>query len=97
MTNTEPPPFCSREPVPGQLLTSECGACGHSLLLHVGVDHCPVCELVHHNRQLQAAICDSRVEVHVSGVDQRVLERVIERLWLRAQVAMRDPGAHFRR
>lgn len=96
MSDVEPPEFCTTKCV-GQQMTDPCRECGHLVALHVGVDHCPVCELVHHNRQMQAAMAVGRIEVHVTGVDERTLERVIDRLRLRAEFAMREPGRHFRR
>lgn len=44
--------YCTRKPVPGQVIGAGCEDCGHAMVLHVGVDHCPVCELVHFNQQL---------------------------------------------
>ena len=83
MSDVEQPAFCAYRPVAGEILRTACVECGHTLVLHVGVEHCPVCELVHHNRQLQAAMAANRIEVHVTGVDARVLERTIERIALR--------------
>lgn len=42
-------PFCRRQLLPGDFLGKSCDGpdgCGHLLAVHVGVDHCPVCELV---------------------------------------------------
>jgi hypothetical protein len=76
----ERPAFCSYRPVPGEFLTAACVECGHALALHIGVEHCPVCELVHHNRQVRAAITNSGVHVEVTGVDTRALEDVLRRV-----------------
>lgn len=93
----EQPSLCTYRPLPGDVLKSACPNCGHAAVLHIGVEHCPVCELVEHNRQVRAAMAANRIEVHVTDVDARTLERIVERLQLRAQIGMRNPGAHFRR
>ncbi|NUP39506.1 MAG: hypothetical protein HOY76_21465 [Streptomyces sp.] len=90
----EPPALCTYQPVAGEILATACAECGHALALHIGVDHCPVCELVQHNRQVQVAMATNRIEVHVTGVDERVLERTIERMSLRAR--MRGAGPYRR-
>ncbi|NUP39176.1 MAG: hypothetical protein HOY76_19720 [Streptomyces sp.] len=94
LAEPERPAFCSYRPVAGEILATACVECGHALSLHIGVEHCPVCELVQHNRQVRAAMAANRLEVHVTGVDARVLERTVERIWLRSQFGGRGP---FRR
>lgn len=76
--------FCTYQPLPGEVLKTACPDCGHAAVLHIGVEHCPVCELVAHNRKVRAAMAANRVEVHVTGVDERVLERTLERMHFRA-------------
>ncbi|MFE9448283.1 hypothetical protein [Streptomyces sp. NPDC006739] len=46
------PRTCAAAPVPGESPGTPCADCGHAVLLHVGVDHCPVCEMLDLNRQL---------------------------------------------
>ncbi|MGW2692351.1 hypothetical protein ACWC3Y_10875 [Streptomyces sp. NPDC001296] len=87
------PGFCAYRPVPGEMLTAACVECGHALVLHVGVEHCPVCELVHHNQQVRTAMAADRIEVHVTGVDERALERTLERMSLRTMAR----GGRYRR
>ena len=79
----EQPSLCTYRPLPGDVLKSACSDCGHAAVLHIGVEHCPVCELVEHNRQLHAAMAANRIKVHVTGVDARVLERTIREMSLR--------------
>lgn len=95
MPNAEEPSFCTSRPKPGAMLAGACEECGHALVLHIGVEHCPVCEMVHHNAQVRDAMTENRVEVHVTGVDHRVLERTIERM--SAQAAMSNRSLSFRR
>lgn len=84
MPEAEQPALCTYRPVAGEILATACVGCGHALMLHIGVEHCPVCELVFHNQQVRAAMAANRVEVHVTGVDARVLERTIERIYMRS-------------
>jgi DNA-directed RNA polymerase subunit RPC12/RpoP len=63
------PRSCTTTPVPGTYLTlatlsAPCPDCGHATVLHIGVDHCPVCELVDLN---QRARDGGRVEVRIQG------------------------------
>ena len=44
--------YCATKPLSGAFLVDPCPDCGHANVLHVGVDHCPVCELLDLNRQL---------------------------------------------
>ena len=81
--NDERPTPCTYRPLAGEILATACVECGHALALHIGVDHCPVCELVERNRQLHAAMAANRIKVHVTGVDARVLERTIREMSLR--------------
>lgn len=39
--------FCTWHPAAGDILCQPCPDCGHSDLAHIGVAHCPVCELVY--------------------------------------------------
>jgi hypothetical protein len=84
LADVEPPAFCTYQPVTGETLKTACVECGHALALHIGVEHCPVCELVDHNARVRAAMAANRIEVHVTGVDERTLERAIERINLRS-------------
>jgi|GEM_PF-5195095 len=93
VADSEIPAFCTST-CAGEQANEPCRECGHLAALHVGVKHCPVCELVHHNRQVRAAMSMNRLEVHVTGVDERVLERTIKRMSLRA--GMRNPGTYCR-
>lgn len=62
--SSTPRPYCTRPPAAGEYLSAACGTCGHAVVLHVGVEHCPVCELVDLNttartrvqQELQAAV-----------------------------------------
>ena len=92
-TPPEQTSYCTYRPLPGEVLKTACPDCGHAAVLHVGVEHCPVCELVQHNRQMRAAMAANRIEVHVTGVDQRVLERTLEQMSLRAMAR----GGRYRR
>lgn len=55
MADAEQPALCTYQPLPGEILKGACQECGHAFVLHVGVEHCPVCELVQHNRQAREA------------------------------------------
>lgn len=55
MPDVQQPSFCSYRPVPGEVLKTACPMCGHAFALHIGVEHCPVCELVHLNQQAREA------------------------------------------
>ncbi|MEU5596674.1 hypothetical protein [Streptomyces sp. NPDC020298] len=80
MPDVEPSPFCSYRPVAGERLAAACVECGHALAVHIGVEHCPVCELVHRNEQVRALVGDSRVHIEVTGLDERTLERTVQRV-----------------
>jgi hypothetical protein len=41
-----PGEFCTWLALPGWVAGHPCPVCGHADLVHIGVDHCPVCELV---------------------------------------------------
>ncbi|MFJ2630848.1 hypothetical protein ACIO6U_02640 [Streptomyces sp. NPDC087422] len=58
--------YCTAKPQRGDHLTAPCADCGHATVLHVGVTHCPVCELVDLNAKASAT-SDARIEVHVQG------------------------------
>lgn len=94
VADADQPAYCTHHPAAGDVLATACAECGHALMLHIGVEHCPVCELEQHNRRVRAAMASNRLEVHVTGVDERVLERTIERMSLRA--GMRNPGTYCR-
>ncbi len=80
MSDVGSPVFCSYRPVAGEILATACVECGHALALHIGVDQCPVCELVRHNRRIRATIRDTGVHVEVTGVELRTLEDVVRRV-----------------
>lgn len=54
--SARPTRYCTRAPMPGEHLGAACGQCGHAVLLHIGVRHCPVCELVDLNERASATI-----------------------------------------
>ena len=39
--------FCTWQAPAGRRIGDPCPECGHSDVVHVGTDHCPVCELVY--------------------------------------------------
>jgi hypothetical protein len=52
--------YCTTKPLPGSYLTlasltAPCVDCAHATAVHIGVEHCPVCELVGHNANARAA------------------------------------------
>jgi hypothetical protein len=55
-----PTTYCTTKPRAGDHLTDACRDCGHAVVLHVGTDHCPVCELLDLNAQARGG---GRVEV----------------------------------
>lgn len=70
MTDEQPTGYCTTQPLPGayltpSTLTAPCPDCGHATLMHIGVGHCPVCELVDLNQQARAGA--TNVTVNVSG------------------------------
>lgn len=73
-------PYCTTTPVPGTYLTpvtltAPCPDCGHATVLHIGVDHCPVCELVDLNERARAeTVTHVTVNVTDAAID-RALER----------------------
>lgn len=76
--------YCTRKPVPGQVIGAGCEDCGHALVLHVGVEHCPVCETVDLNRQAADAIAQWR-----KLLDPREREREAFRLGARGPLPWR--------
>ena len=59
--------YCTFRPVAGDPQLA-CSACQHALTLHIGVKHCPVCELVDLNDKARdRVIGDGRIEVHLQG------------------------------
>lgn len=75
--------YCAMRPLPGQMLTDGCPGCGHAVVLHVGADHCPVCEMVGLNQQL------ARI---VEGGPNKALTRAMA-----FEIASAFPPGHFRR
>lgn len=57
--------FCRWAPAIGSLKPEDmrCPECGHSDLAHIGVDHCPVCELVY-----QATPEFRRQQMRIAGI-----------------------------
>jgi hypothetical protein len=39
--------LCTWHPAAGRVIGHPCPVCGHSDLVHIGTEHCPVCELVY--------------------------------------------------
>lgn len=62
---TQDAAYCTTAPMAGARLTDECLDCGHAVVLHVGTEHCPVCEMVDLNQQARAGA--TTVTVNVSG------------------------------
>lgn len=78
--------YCTTKPVPGTFLTlptlvNPCPDCGHAALLHIGVDHCPVCELEDLNQRNRDLIAKGQVEITINGrpPDDRYIEGVLLR------------------
>ena len=40
-------PICERTAFPGFEMAGFCPDCGHAIVMHLGVESCVVCELVH--------------------------------------------------
>jgi Zn-finger protein len=61
-------------------------------MLHIGVEHCPVCELVHHNEQAAKVVAEWR-----RTLDPQ--ERAREALRAELRGAMRNPliASRYRR
>ena len=38
--------YCLTQPVPGDYISGRCPDCGHLVAVHVGCEHCPVCEIL---------------------------------------------------
>ena len=60
--------YCTTVPLPGTFLTlgtlvAPCPDCEHATVLHIGVGHCPVCEMVDLNQQAQGAAMHVTVDV----------------------------------
>lgn len=72
--------YCATKPLPGSFLTESCADCGHSAVLHVGVDHCPVCEAVDLNQQSRRFL------------DPREREREALRLGIHGPLPWRSTG-----
>lgn len=49
------PAYCTTTPRPGDHLTDACQDCGHAVVLHIGTEHCPVCEMEDHNARARTA------------------------------------------
>jgi hypothetical protein len=60
--------FCRWVPVIGSRKPDDmrCPECGHSDLIHIGTDHCPVCELLY-----QATPQFRRQQMRIAGIPQR--------------------------
>jgi uncharacterized Zn finger protein (UPF0148 family) len=84
---TQPPAYCTTTPRAGDRIAAPCPDCGHATVLHIGVDHCPVCELVELNRRARDG---GRVEIRVEGaaVTEKKLIEAIE-----AAQRRRPPGS----
>lgn len=82
---TEPAAYCTRKPVPFAYLSDGCPDCGHAIVLHVGVNHCPVCEMVDLNRQSRDAVQQVR-----RLLDPREREREARRLGTRGPLPWRS-------
>lgn len=68
--------YCTTKPLPGTYLTlatvtAPCVDCGHATVVHIGVDHCPVCELVAYNATARAAAEAAAVTVEVTSLAER--------------------------
>ena len=81
-TPPEQPSYCTYRPLPGEVLKSACPDCGRAVALHIGVEHCPVCELVQRNRQAAADVAEFR-----RLLDPRVREQEARRAALRNPLA----------
>ena len=82
---TDPAAYCTRKPTPGAYLSDGCPDCGHAIVLHVGVDHCPVCETVDLNRQMRETVRQVR-----RLLDPREREREAFRLGTREPLPWRS-------
>lgn len=76
----EPSRYCTAHPPAGThvlALADPCKLCGHTWALHVGVGHCPVCEMVDHNSRMRGG---GSVEIRVEGqtVAAKTLASAIE-------------------
>lgn len=60
---TQAAEYCTTPPMAGARLTDECLDCGHAVVLHVGTEHCPACELVDLNQQARAGATHVTVNV----------------------------------
>lgn len=83
---TQAAPYCTTTPTVGDRLADACPDCGHATVLHIGVDHCPVCEMVDHNRR--ARITATR-HVTINGVRGAPLEVAVRRLLERRELSRR--------
>jgi hypothetical protein len=95
----QPDAYCSTTPTPGTLLApatlaAPCAHCGHATVLHIGVDHCPVCELVDLNERGRRLVDAGRVEIAVHGkpVDEAYLRDLLNK-----QIARHGPQSYIRR
>lgn len=80
-------PYCTTTPVPGTHLTpatlaAPCPDCEHATALHVGVDHCPVCEMVDLNQRARAATASTDMTVNISADADATLA---EKAWAEVQ------------
>jgi hypothetical protein len=82
---TAPTPYCTTVPRTRDRLTDACPECGHATVLHLGVGHCPVCELVALNERAREGLVRGQVEISVHGkaVNDQYLTDLLERQALR--------------
>lgn len=81
--------FCKRRPVPGDILGAACSNCGHSTALHVGVEHCPVCELVDmakRFRESESAPVSITLSVDAHKLTDAEWTQLLERLRIRNRI-----------
>lgn len=84
--------YCTSVPHAGDRLTDACRDCGHATVLHIGVDHCPVCELVDLNQQAREGLAQGHIEITVHGkvVNDQYLTDLLARQALRYGRASRN-------
>lgn len=79
----EPQPadgYCRRQPTSGSYLGDKCDDCGHALVAHAGVEHCPVCEMVDLNRQARAALDHGEIRIDLAGASERTVVDAVRRV-----------------
>lgn len=75
---TQDAAYCTTASMAGARLTDECLDCGHAVVLHVGTEHCPLCELVDLNQQARAGATHVTVNVSREATDA-------EKAWVEIQ------------